>query len=310
MAKYLVTGGAGFIGSTIVDELVARGESVRVLDNFSTGHKENLNAVADKVEVIKGDICNIDDVKKAVKGIDYVINQAAYISVPGSIKDPAMTNKINIDGTLNMLLESRAAGVKRFVTASSCAVYGSIKTFPLTEDMNPDPLSPYAISKVVNEYYCKTFNSLYGLETVALRYFNVYGPKQRADSAYAAVIPLFISRLAKGEPCMIEGDGLQSRDFIFVKDIANANITACTAQGAAGGVYNVARGRETTVKQLADGIRKVMNKNIEHVHVAARVGDIRKSFGDNSKLKKVFGIEPHVDLDEGLKKTVEWFLKI
>jgi nucleoside-diphosphate-sugar epimerase len=307
MSKYLVTGGAGFIGSNIVEELAKRGDEVRVLDNLSTGNEENLAPFMEKIEFQKGDIRSEDDTKKALKGIDFVIHQAAFRNVAKSVEDPVATNDININGTLNVLILSKEAGVKRLVYASTSSAYGDCKTFPQKESFAPNPISPYGVSKLAAEYYCRMYSATYGLETVSLRYFNVFGPRQNPESKYSAVIPAFISRLAKDEPCIIDGDGKQSRDFTFVSNVVDANLAACTAMKASGMVFNVASGEDFSVVDAAETLKKIMGKDIESVHGPRRAADPDRTYADISGLKNILGVEPRVDFYEGLEKTVEWF---
>lgn len=250
LAKYLVTGGAGFIGSNIVEELVDRNESVRVLDNLSTGRRENIEPFMDKIEFIEGDLRDLDAVRKAVEGVDYVLHQGALPSVPRSIDEPLTTNEVNVNGTLKVLIAARDAGVKRVVYASSSSIYGNSEVLPKREDMPPNPLSPYAISKLAGENYCRIFYQIYGLETVCLRYFNVFGPRQDPTSQYSAVIPKFINAMLNGERPIIYGDGKQSRDFTFVANVVQANLLACEANGVAGELFNVACGERYTLLDL------------------------------------------------------------
>lgn len=318
--SYLITGGGGFIGSSIAEELVKRGEKVRILDNFSTGKRGNLSfANAGEIEIVEGNIRNFDTCRKAVKDVDYVLHHAALVSVPQSAKDPLLTTEINITGTLNMLLAARDAGVKRFIHASSCAVYGDRPTdqmvidtsgnvSPIAETIKPNPLSPYAISKLTGEEYCKVFYKLYKLETIALRYFNVFGKRQDPQSEYAAVIPKFIKALLQDKQPVIYGDGKQSRDFIFIDDIVNANLKACTAPSrAAGRVFNIACNKYTTITQLLDELKNVLEKNIDPTFMDAREGDIQHSMADISLAREILGFEPEVKLQEGLERTVKWF---
>lgn len=308
MARYLITGGAGFIGSNIATELAARGESVRVLDDFSSGRIENLADIADRIEIIRGDIRSYHTVRRAVAGVDYVLHQAAVASVPFSVEDPITANEINLSGTLNVLYAAREAGVKRLVYASSSAVYGNAPEQPKRETMAPQPMSPYAIAKLAGERYCRTFYQLYGFETVALRYFNVFGPRQDPASAYAAVIPLFTAALLAGKPITIHGDGQQSRDFVFVKDVAEANLLACTAPGAAGGVFNIAGGQRRTLLELVDNLAAVTGREPHLEYTPPRPGDVPHSQADISLAEKSIGYRPAVDLPAGLVHTVACFL--
>jgi len=306
--KFLVTGGAGFIGSHIVEELLKRGEKVRVLDNFSTGKRENIAPFLKEIELIEGDIRNPEVVKKAMKGVNYVLHQAALPSVFRSIKDPLTTNEVNVLGTLNILMAAKEARVKKIVYASSSSVYGDTPSLPKREDMQPSPLSPYALSKLAGEEYSRLFTSLYGLEIISLRYFNVFGPRQDPTSQYAAVIPKFISSLLKGERPTIYGDGEQSRDFTYVSNVVSANLLA-TASKVKKGIFNIACGKRITVNELVKGLNGIMNMDIEPLYTHPRPGDVRHSQADISRAGKVLGYKVEVNFEEGLKKTVEWFRK-
>lgn len=304
--NYLVTGGAGFIGSTIVKRLLSDGHAVRVLDDFSTGLKENLTEVIDDIELITGDIRDYDTVAKAVKKIDFVLHQAAVPSVQKSVDDPITSNSTNIDGTLHILEASRQAEVRRVVIASSAAVYGESAELPKHEEMMPSPLSTYAITKLTGEYYCRVFWQLYGLETVALRYFNIFGPRQDPNGDYAPVIPKFINVIREGVPPVVFGDGEQSRDFIFVDNVVEANLMATEADGMAGEVFNVASGDQFTLNQLLDKLRAILGSDQQAQYDPPRVGDILHSYADITKIRKV-GYKPVVEFDEGLARTVEFF---
>jgi len=308
--KYLVTGGAGFIGSNIVHELVRRGEQVRVIDNFSTGFRSNLKDVAGTVEIIDGDIRDFWTVLEAVGGVDYILHQAALPSVPRSIENPLTSNSVNANGTLNLLEAARRANVKRFVMASSSAVYGDTPVLPKHEEMLTDPLSPYAVTKLVNEKYCKIYYSLYGLETVCLRYFNIFGPRQDPNSQYSAVIPKFIFALQLGRKPVVFGDGEQSRDFTFVANTVEANLLATMSEHAPGKVYNIACGGQFTLNRLLDELREIMGVDIEAKYDPPRKGDIIHSFADISKAEKDLGYQPKIAFKEGLKRTVEWFSSV
>jgi len=308
--KYLVTGGSGFIGSNIAHELVKRGEDVRVIDNFSTGNKVNIAEIENRIELIDGDIRDFWTVQQAVVGVDYVLHQAALPSVPRSISNPLTSNSVNIDGTLNLLEASKNAGVKRFVMASSSSVYGDTPALPKREDMPTDPLSPYAITKLANEKYCKVFYELYGLETVCLRYFNIFGPRQDPKSEYAAVIPRFITALLNGRQPVVYGDGEQSRDFTFVSNAVDANLLATTAAIKPGRYYNIACGAQYTLNDLLDMLREIIGTDIEAKYTPPHPGDIKHSFADISLARKELGFDPKVDFKAGLKKTVEWFAKL
>jgi nucleoside-diphosphate-sugar epimerase len=304
--NYLVTGGAGFIGSHIVEELLKRREKVRVLDNFSTGKRENITPFLKEIELIEGDIRESKIVKKAMKGVDYVLHQAALPSVFRSIKDPITTNEVNVLGTLNILMAAKEARVKKVVYASSSSVYGDTPTLPKREDMKSFPLSPYALSKLAGEEYSRLFFSLYGLETIILRYFNIFGPRQDPASQYAAVIPKFISSLLNGERPTIYGDGEQSRDFTYVSNVVRANLLATTLK-IKEGIFNIACGKRITVNELVKGLNGIMNMNIEPLYTDPRPGDVRHSQADISKAKEALGYRIEINFEEGLKKTVEWF---
>ena len=309
MAHYLVTGGCGFIGSHLVKALVKRGERVRVFDNCTTGKAENIADVADKIEFCSADLQDIDAVSQAVEGIDYVFHQGALPSVARSVADPIATNNVNINGTLNLLVASRDADVKRVVYAASSSAYGNRPKPIKSENLPPNPASPYALTKYVGECYCQIFTQLYGLETVALRYFNIFGPGQDSSSSYSAVIPLFISAYLNGEAPKIEGDGEQSRDFTYVANAVHANLLACHAEGVAGEVFNVGCGERASINQLATLIGEMMESDTKPVYVAPRPGDVRHSLADIQKAKRLLGYEPQVDLKTGLRRTVDWFLQ-
>jgi nucleoside-diphosphate-sugar epimerase len=309
MATYLVTGGAGFIGSHIVETLVERGDAVRVLDNLTTGKKENLEAVAGRIEFIEGDIRDPETCARAVKDVDHVLHEAALASVVRSVEDPLLTNAINVTGTLNMLLAARDAGVKSFVLASSSAVYGDDPAMPKVEGREGRPLSPYAVSKLVDEKYAQAFHALYGLNTVALRYFNVFGPRQDPFSQYAAVIPLFITKILGGERPVVYGDGEQSRDFIFVENVVRANIEAAGSTAAAGEVLNVACGDGMTVNGLLAAVNEVLGTKVEAVYADPRPGDIKHSTADVRKARRLMDFTPGISFMDGLRETAAWYKK-
>ena len=304
MPKTLVTGGAGFIGSHIVDSLVKRGDQVRVLDDLSSGKKENLTDVLDEIEWITGDICDQDVLISVLADIDYVFHQAAFVSVPMSIENPQLCFDVNVNGTIRLLSAARDAGVKRAVIASSAAVYGDNKNLPLKEDSSLYPKSPYATSKQVGELYTTLYSELLGLEVVALRYFNVYGPRQNPDSDYAAVIPIFIKAIQNGQIPVIHGDGGQTRDFIHVNDIVLANLLAAEAPEAPGQVINICSGKETSILDLLNIILEINHLNLQPEFAAARPGDIYRSIGDPGKAKDVLGFEQSIDLVQGLQFTI------
>lgn len=306
---YLVTGGAGFIGSHIAAALLSRGESVRVMDNFLTGKRENLAPFLKDIDLFEGDIRDPEACRKAVRGVRYVLHQAALPSVPRSVEDPRTTNDINVTGTLNMLLAARDAGVEGFVFASSSSVYGDDPGLPKKEGREGAPLSPYAASKLAGEVYGRIFHDLYGFRTVSLRYFNVFGPRQDPFSQYAAVIPLFITRMLAGQAPIIFGDGEQSRDFTFVADVVEANILAASAAAAGGAVMNVACGRRTTVNTLFDTLAGELGVRIQAVRAEPRPGDILHSFADIEMAGRLIGFSPKVSLEEGLAATAAWYRK-
>lgn len=307
METYLVTGGAGFIGSNIVEELLKQGHKVKVIDNFITGKRENIAPFLGDIELIEDDIRNIEIVKKAAKGVDYVLHQAALRSVPKSVDEPSLANDINVNGTLNVFLASKEMDVKRVVYASSSSVYGDCDVFPEKEDFVPKPISPYAVSKLTGEYYGYTFSKTYGLEVVSLRYFNVFGPRQNPESKYSAVIPAFISRMLDGKPPIVEGDGNQSRDFTYVMNVVDANLAAAKAERVSGEVINVACNRAYSVLDIVKYLNKFLGKEFRPEFAPPRKGDVRKTMADISKMKTLLKIEPKVDFETGIKKTLEWF---
>jgi len=304
---FLVTGGAGFIGSHLVEELVKQGQRVRVIDNLSTGKKENIEPSLKEIEFVEGDIRDLELVKEAMDGVDYVLHQAAVPSVPRSVKDPLTSNSVNVEGTLNILIAARDAGVKRVIYASSSSVYGDTPVLPKHEDMKQEPRSPYAVSKLAGELYCQASYHVYGLETVALRYFNVFGPWQDPQSQYGAVVPKFITALLHGEPPTIFGDGEQSRDFTYIENVVAANLLAAKASGVAGEVFNIACGERITINELARMLAEFIGVTTEPEHTPARSGDVLHSLADISKAKRLLGYEGKVGVHEGLKQTVEWY---
>lgn len=309
MAKYLVTGGAGFIGSNIVEELVKRKESVRVLDNFSTGSRDNLKPFAKDIELIEGDIRQRQDLDRAMRGVDFVIHQAALRSVAKSVEDPFKTNDVNVSGTLSLLVAAKDNKVKRVVYASSSSAYGDAKRFPQRETDLPVPISPYGVSKLAAENYCVTFAKTFGLETVSLRYFNVFGPRQNPESKYSAVVPIFIFNMINGERPQVDWDGKQSRDFTYVANVVDANLRACVVPGISGEVFNVACGTTTSIIEIVDQLNSIFKTKLKPEFTPKRPGDVRKTYADVSKLKKMLGIKKMVGFEDGLKLTVEWFRK-
>ncbi|MEA2051799.1 MAG: SDR family oxidoreductase [Euryarchaeota archaeon] len=303
--KAIITGGAGFIGSNLAEVLSGDNEVI-IVDDLSTGNEANIRGF--EIELVKGSVTDLDLLRKIFKGADYVFHQAAIPSVPRSIKDPVSTNEANVTGTLNVLIAARDCSVKKVIFASSSSAYGDTPELPKREDMNPNPLSPYAVTKLIGEYYCNVFDEVYDLKTVALRYFNVYGPKQDPHSDYAAVIPKFIKRIQEGKPPIIYGDGTQTRDFTSVDDVVSANILA--AESDAKGVYNVATGKRITINELANVIMAIMGRDLDPIHEKQREGDVLHSLGDITKAKKDFGYAPGDKLEANLKETVKWFREL
>ena len=304
--KFLITGGAGFIGSNIAAHLAEKGDQVRILDNFSSGRRDNIEGLPDSVEVTEGDVRDYWTVAKAVDGVDYVLHQAALPSVPRSVENPLTSNAVNIDGTLNVLEAAKNAGVKKLVFASSSSVYGESEELPKHEEMSPSPLSPYAVTKITCEYYCRVYWELYRFPTVSLRYFNIFGPHQDPASEYAAVVPRFIIALLEGRPPTVYGDGEQSRDFTYIDNCVEANILAATNNQIVGTHFNVACGEQFTLNELLDKLRTIIGVQIKAKYDPPRQGDIRHSFATIDKLVK-FGYRPAVGFEEGLRKTVEFF---
>lgn len=303
---YLVTGGAGFIGSHLVDALLERGAAVRVFDNFSTGSRSHLAHVADRIEVVEADLRDEQAVRRAMEGVTHVLHQAALRSVERSVDDPLASDEVNVHGTLHVLVAARDAGtVRRVVYASSSSVYGDNETLPKREDLTPSPVSPYAVSKLAAEHYCRVFTKLYGLETVSLRYFNVFGPRQNPASRYAAVVPLFMRAALRGEPLEVHGDGEQSRDFTFIEDVVQANLRALEAEGAAGEVFNIACGARHSLLEMIAVIERLAGRALERRHVAPRRGDVRHTLADIDKARRLLGYEPRVSFEEGLRRTWE-----
>ena len=307
MARYLITGGAGFIGANLAHTLVARGEPVRILDDFSTGRLQNLRGIEDRVEILRGDIRDPAVVARAVQGIEVILHQAALNSNPRSIEEPGATNAVNVDGTLLLLEAARAAKVRRVVYASSSSVYGDTPVLPKTEDLSPAPMAPYGVSKLAAESYCRVFTQVYGLETVSLRYFNVFGPRQHPDSEYAAVIPRFLRRMLAGQRPVIFGDGEQSRDFTPVENVVAANLLAAEAAHGIGETFNIAAGRPSTLNELVAWLNQLLGTSLDPIYEPLRPADIRHSYASIRKAEEVLGYRPILDVREGLRRTLEWF---
>jgi nucleoside-diphosphate-sugar epimerase len=305
--KVLVTGGGGFIGSTLVDRLLHDGYSVRVLDNFATGRRENLEAAFDAIELIEGDLQSYERVHNAISGCELVFHEGALPSVPRSVQDPLTSNAVNITGTLNVLLAARDAGVRRVVYASSSSVYGANEELPKREDQRPVPIAPYAVSKLAGEGHCRSFWHVYGLETVALRYFNVFGPRQDPASQYAAVIPMFITAFLDGHRPTIYGDGEQSRDFTYIENVLEATLLAAQADGVAGETFNVASGERISLNALIAELRELTGKDIEPTYTDPRPGDVRHSLADVSKAREALGYRPLIDARAGLRRTLAFY---
>ncbi len=307
MSKVLVTGGAGFIGSNLCIELLRRGYEVAILDNFFTGKRENLREIETEIEIYEGDILDLNFVKEVVKGVDYILHQAALPSVPRSLQDPVTTNDINVKGTLNVLIAAKEENVEKVAYASSSSIYG-LNPLPQHEEMNPMPLSPYAVSKLTGEYYAKVFYEVYGLETIILRYFNVFGPRQDPNSPYAAVIPKFLKLMIHNKAPEIYGDGKQSRDFTYIKNVVEANILALKKKNIGGKIFNIACGRSVSLNELVELMNKILGKNIKPIYGIPRKGDIRHSLADISKSKKLLGYRVKYPLEDGLRKTTKWLV--
>ena len=307
MEKFLVTGGAGFIGSNICKKLISQGCSVRVIDNLLTGKKSNLASIIDKIEFIEADMGDEIVAGDAMKDIDVVIHQGALPSVPKSIDDPLATHKHCVDATFTLLLAARDAGIKRFVYAASSSAYGDTPTLPKVENMPTNPLSPYAVAKLVGEYYCSVFYKAFGLETISLRYFNVFGPFQDPASQYAAAIPAFVTAILKDSSPTIYGDGEQSRDFTYIDNVVQANLLAARAEKTAGEVINIACGEVVTVNEIIDMINEAVGKNVKPIYTDSRVGDVKHSHADITLAKEVIGYEPVVKFKDGLQLAIDWY---
>jgi nucleoside-diphosphate-sugar epimerase len=303
---YLVTGAAGFIGSNIVEELVRRGEAVRALDNLSTGKLANIQPYMDRIDFVQADLTDLDALKEAVAGVDYILHQGALPSVPRSVSDPLLSHESNATGTLKLLIAARDAGVKKVVYASSSSVYGDSPTLPKREEMPTQPQSPYAVNKLAAEEYCKVFTRVYGLPTVSIRYFNVFGPRQDPTSQYAAVIPAFIAAIMAGKRPTIYGDGLQTRDFTHVQNIVHANLLACHTDGADGEAVNVACGERISLLDLMSEINRVLGTDVQPVFDDARLGDVKHSLADISKAERLLGYRPALLFSEGLTHTIRY----
>jgi UDP-glucose 4-epimerase len=306
--KALVTGGGGFIGSNLVRALLARGDEVSVLDNFSTGSRANLAGLEHDVQLVEGDLRSYERVHAAIRGVEVVFHQGALPSVPRSVQDPLTTTAVNIEGTLNVLLAARDESVRRIVNASSSSVYGNTGTLPRVETQAPDPISPYAVAKLAAERFCTSFSRVYGMEIVSLRYFNVFGPRQDPTSQYAAVVPRFIRAIADGEPVTIYGDGEQSRDFTFVDNVVSANLLAADAPEVGGEILNVATGGSVTVNALADAIGALLGKSVEKAYEPAREADVHASWADVDAAERLLGYRPQVDFADGLRRTSGYLL--
>jgi len=307
MEKFLVTGGAGFIGSNICKKLVSQGCFVRVVDNLLTGKKSNLADVIDKIEFIQADMGDSDLARSAMKDIDVVLHEGALPSVPVSVENPAATHQHCVNATFTLLLAARDAGVKRFVYAASSSAYGDTPTSPKIETMPTSPLSPYAVAKLTGEYYCSVFYKIYGLETISLRYFNVFGPYQDPKSQYAAAIPAFVTAILRDRPPTIYGDGEQSRDFTYIDNVVDANLLAARARCTNGEVINIACGRAVTVNEIVDMINNLLGKNIKPVYTNPRPGDVKHSLADITAARNLIGFEPSIQFEDGLQKAIDWY---
>lgn len=307
MDKFLVTGGAGFIGSNICKKLVSEGCFVRVVDNLLTGKKSNLADVMDQIEFVQADMGNADVANSVMKDIDFVLHEGALPSVPRSVEEPELTHQHCVDATFTLLLAARDAGVKRFVYAASSSAYGDTPTLPKVETMTPSPLSPYAVAKLVGEYYCSVFYNVFGLETISLRYFNVFGPQQDPTSQYAAAIPAFVTSILKDEPPTIYGDGEQSRDFTYIDNVVEANLLAARAKQTKGEVINVACGEAVTVNEIINMINDAVGKKVKPNYTDTRPGDVKHSLADIKLAKKIINFEPVINFKDGLQKAIEWY---
>ena len=306
--KCLVTGGAGFIGSNLAEELIRQGAKVNILDNFSTGYRENLEEITGEFDFIEGDLNDDAALLRAIDGVDIVFHQAALPSVPRSVENPLETHQACVNGTFNVLVKAKDAGVKRLVYAASSSAYGDQEVLPKVETMRPEPLSPYAAAKLTGEYYCRVFNEVYGLQTISLRYFNVYGPRQNPSSAYSGVISRFIDSLMKGQNPVIYGDGEQTRDFTYISNVVDANINAAQTSDGIGEVINTANGEKVSLNELLDVLKKITGQTgLDADYFDARNGDVKHSQADNTRAKQWIGYRKLVGLEEGLRNTIEWW---
>ena len=307
MARVLVTGGAGFIGSALVHRFVELGEPVRVVDNFSTGFRHNMDDVLDRIELVEGDLAEMSTAEAAVRDVEFVLHEAAIPSVQRSVDDPVSSNRANVTATLNLLVAARNADVKRFVYASSSSAYGDTEVLPKVETMPENPISPYALTKLTGEKYCVVFHRIYGLSTVCLRYFNVFGPRQNPHSPYSAVISRFIDMALDGRRPTVYGDGGQSRDFTYIDNVVDANLLACKVEAVDGMVFNVGTGERHTLNELLRSLSIILEQKLEAVYMERRAGDVQHSQADISKARRFLGYEPKVSFEEGLRRTVDWF---
>ena len=306
MGMYLVTGGAGFIGSNIAAALVRRGERVRIFDNFSTGDIANLAEIKHDVDIVEGDLRDLDALRKAVDGVTHISHQAALRSVPRSVDDPLSTDAVNTHGTLQLLVAAHDAGVQRVVYASSSSVYGDSPALPKVEDQTPAPISPYAVAKLAAELYCRMYTRLYGLETVSLRYFNVFGPKQSPESKYAAVVPLFMKAALRGEPLVVHGDGEQSRDFTYIDNVVEANLLSLTTPGVGGEVFNIACNERHSVLEIAQTVERLLGRRLTIEHTPPRSGDVRHTQASIERAERLLHYRPSIGFAEGMRRTFEY----
>ncbi|MGB9624419.1 MAG: SDR family oxidoreductase [Phycisphaerae bacterium] len=307
MANFLVTGGAGFIGSHLVAALLERGDRVRVLDNFSTGRRENLTPFLGRIDLIEGDLRNLDDCRRACRDIEFILHEGAVPSVPRSVEEPVMTHQSNVDGTFNILEAARLAKCRRVIYAASSSAYGDTPTLPKHEEILPQPLSPYGVHKLAGEFYCRAYYECFGLETLSLRYFNVFGPRQDPKSQYAAAIPAFVTAILAGRPPTIYGDGEQTRDFTHVANVVHANLLAAQAKKTSGQVVNIACGERVSINRIVARINEYLGTTVKPLYAPARPGDVRDSLADIRLARQLIGFEPSVSFDEGLARTIDWY---